>query len=212
MIFLIFFLVLLFLIFLILISPVRIRLSFSQNFELSFKFLFFSFYFGEKTKKYKSKIKKKSIKLKKKKSLSILKDFKKSFKNKEKKDIIVLVLQVLKELIVRFKFIYNAVKLDKLFLKIVVASEDASETISSYVKVCGLVYPFVSFLASSKRVKDIKINIFTDFLREKVQVLLEVKIHLTLARILLEMFKLLFFFLRFGINSKVLRSVKVKNE
>ena len=57
--------------------------------------------------------------------------------------------------------------IDRLYLDLLVASEDAAATATDYGKACAILYPALSLVKGRVKVRKSRLNIAPDFLREK---------------------------------------------
>ncbi|MCI8554244.1 MAG: DUF2953 domain-containing protein [Clostridiales bacterium] len=75
--------------------------------------------------------------------------------------------------------------IDRLFLEIRVAGEDAAQTAVDYGKVCAAVYPALALVESVMRVRQKEVSVHPDFMAEKGTVCFDLKAHAALLPALL---------------------------
>ncbi|MBR2579418.1 MAG: DUF2953 domain-containing protein [Clostridia bacterium] len=74
------------------------------------------------------------------------------------------------------KMILKSIKFKRLNLKIVVGSEEASKTATTYGAVCAAVYPVTSAFISFSEPKNYDISVIPDFVSEKIKVFIDLKL------------------------------------
>lgn len=85
--------------------------------------------------------------------------------------------------------------IDRLYLDLLVASEDAAATATDYGKACAILYPALSLVKGRVKVRKSRLNIAPDFLREKAEIRLEGRAHVILLKALWQGLRLLMDFL-----------------
>lgn len=176
--------ILLFFLFLLL-CPIKIRLSYCQNFKAELQYLFFKFSVFDSSEKKKHK---KKAKKEEKAEVSPKKEEK--AKRKKLKDIQVKeLLSVIKETIsALYKKFSKHLYLKKAVLKISVASDDPAKTGVLYGGVCAAAAPLHTLLSSikhrSRKEKTIDFTVEPDFLAEKTDVYADITLSLKLLFVL----------------------------
>ena len=99
----------------------------------------------------------------------------------------------------------QAVTVDELRLRLIVAAENAADTATDYGKICAAVYPALAVIESAVRVKKRDIAVAPDFLRERGEVQAKARLKITLWRFLWAWFCL---FYGFAVNTMRMRAAK----
>ncbi len=76
----------------------------------------------------------------------------------------------------------HAVVVDRFWLHLVVASEDASSTAQNVGRVCAVVYPAMTTIQAAVRIRDRRITVVPDYLAEEGSVEGDFKLHLPIWR------------------------------
>lgn len=80
--------------------------------------------------------------------------------------------------------VLRIVTLDKLIIKLTVASEDAAHTAQDTGKICAVLYPSITALQSVLKIKSREVTVTPDFLAEKGKAEVRLVAHAMLLRIL----------------------------
>lgn len=155
------------LIFLFLILPINLELCYDDGkFDFKIKLWFLrvdtlaKWLSTRKSKKPKKEPKKEN-------SSKKLKDIKSTAKNV--KAILASSGKIVKMLI-------KSIKFKKLNLKIIIGSEEASKTATTYGAVCAAVYPAASAFISCNEPNNYDISVRPDFLSEKIKIFVDLKL------------------------------------
>ena len=77
----------------------------------------------------------------------------------------------------------RCITVDKLLLEMRIAADDAADTAVRYGQVCGVLYPTLSALSGPVRVKKQSLRVEPNFLVEKSDVRLDVRLHVAVYRL-----------------------------
>lgn len=80
--------------------------------------------------------------------------------------------------------VLRIVTLDKLIIKLTVASEDAAHTAQDTGKICAVLYPSITALQSVLKIRSREVTVTPDFLAEKGKAEIHIAAHAMLLRIL----------------------------
>ena len=80
--------------------------------------------------------------------------------------------------------IFAAITVDRLELRLIIASEDAADTAVGYGKACAVLYPALAVLESVVKVRCRDIAVAPDFLKQKGEFSGEIRLHAVPLRIL----------------------------
>ncbi len=78
----------------------------------------------------------------------------------------------------------RAVTVDKLHLELLVATADPSDTAVRYGQVCGVLYPALAAISGPVRIRRRQVRVEPNFLLEKSDVRLDVRLHVGVYRLL----------------------------
>lgn len=175
---------------LLLFMPVRLHGEYDADFKLSVGYLFFKFtVFPQKEKKKKKKNNKSLQKSKEENKKTEQKDNKSFFTDIIKEKGIGGVIGLLKEAVKILKGFLSSVTdhiiIKKLYLKVVIASDNAADTAVQYGYACSGIYPLISFIcAAVKKYKKTEITIYPDFNASEVVIEGEIKVSIKLLFLL----------------------------
>ncbi len=79
--------------------------------------------------------------------------------------------------------VLRAVTVDKLELELLIAAEDAADTAVRYGQVCGVLYPALAAISGLVRVKRQHLRVEPNFLVEKSDARLDVRLHIAVYRL-----------------------------
>ena len=152
-------------------SSVRLRFSYCQELGLKISYLFFSYTVFPK----KQKAKEKAAKAKKKKRAD--KEAKKKenllqtvYHEKGLGGLLHLLQTLAQAAGGALQTLFRHIRAKKLSLHLAVAAEDAAQTAVLYGKVCAVVYPAVSVLASSMKCRHYEVAVVPNFQTEETAV------------------------------------------
>ena len=151
---------LLLLLVLLLILPLKVELSFFEDFKVKVKFLGFTLY-PQKPKNEKKATREKSDETKpnlKEKNL-----FEKLVEKREFKGAINELFTLFKAVIIPLKKFLKRIKFRNIKVSIVVAGDDAAQTAINYGTVCSAVYPVLSIFQNIANSKYKKIDVTSNF-------------------------------------------------
>ena len=164
----------------LLLSSLTVVFNIDEQIVLEVKFLGISlFNFNSKHKaNNKPSVKKTAAKKNDKKKLtSVLKEF---AKGKSKKELIEEILEIIKELCVKFGRLLKHIKFKKLEFNLTVASSDAATTAILYGNLCAVVYSICGMLSTAYNFDAKKVKVLTDFTSENMKIMLKSKIKVKL--------------------------------
>lgn len=150
---------------LLLLLPLTVDLSFKNEFWLKIKYSGITFFDSEKRVKLKKAKKKKRKSHKKAAETTPKKEnfFKKTYKQKGLLDTIRYFAKVLKLLFEKIGWVFKYLKFRKFYFDLSVATPDAATTAINYGKICGAVYPIISFLETNADFKSKDVSIKPNF-------------------------------------------------
>lgn len=93
--------------------------------------------------------------------------FKNFYNNKGIDGIVELINNTMSSLGGFFGRILRKLKIDELFLDVLVSGDDAAETAINYGKRCTEIFPALGYIYSSMRVGKYNVNVYPDFLAKK---------------------------------------------
>lgn len=177
----------------ILLLPVKLSISFKEDFHIKAYLGILRIYnsdkISEKPKKEKHKPQKTQSEPQKQDALS-----KRIFKTlKEKKGFIGAVKEILnflKTCLSHTKQLLRYIKVDAICLNISYGSFDAAETAVNYGKICSAAYPVLSFFDTFKNIAFKKIDIKSDFENQKSEFDFSLKIKAQTIFLLISAFKI----------------------
>lgn len=164
------------LIFLLLILPINVELYYNgDKFDFKIKVMFFRVdtlekWFSKKKNKNPEKERKKEKASKKLKDIQSVAKYVKAFITNSGK----IMKMILKSMV--FKGLY---------FKILVGSEEASKTATTYGAVCTAVYPAFSALIACNEPKNYSISVNPDFLSDKIRIFVDLKLKTRLINFLI---------------------------
>jgi hypothetical protein len=180
---------------------VYLELHFDGKFSLSIKFLFIRFY------KYPHRIKKKIDKKKK----NIPSSNRDSFEKSQILNLLSKILTTVKKTKKCFKRLYDDIVIDKLNVNLIVSTKDKAKTALLYGELCAIVYPLVSFISCEKSIKNLSVNVCSDFDSENIKIDLGLKIHIKFGMVLFGVFSFLKLFFKLSLPKK-LKLRRCKND
>ena len=179
----------------ILLLPLKVKISFCEEFSFKVKFLFFTVY---KPKEKPIENKKSTKKEPPKKTESMFSEL------KSKNGFVGAVKEIFKlfsDSLQHIKFLLRFIKFKNIKLNLNVASTDAAGTAIQYGAVCSVVYPVLSFFESIANVKYKNINIKSDFDSKESRFDFSLDISLQLLFLLLSGFKIYKEYKKFSVRN-----------
>lgn len=126
------------------------------------------------------------------------KDFEKESKKRENKSALKSIqgsAKYLKAFVTESgkitKMVIKSIVFKKLNLKIVVGSEEASKTATTYGAVCAAVYPVSAAFVSVNEPKNYDISVTPDFVSDKIRIFADIKLKTRVISLLIVAIKLL---------------------
>lgn len=172
----------------VLTAPLKIHVVFDNSVRIIVSYLFIKIY------SYDSDLKKNNVdstptkangsvrRNKKQNELgSLIKEY---VKTKNKREIVVELLELLKLTCIKLKKLICRMRFDDFSFSLTVSTPDASDTAILYGKICAVLSPIVSILETVKNftVKDVKVQ--TDFSSEEIKLFCNIKISVRIIYIL----------------------------
>ncbi len=151
------------------ILPLTVDLSFCDGLVLKIRYSGITVFDNAKRVKYKKKEKTKKKSVPKTDETTPKKEnfFKKTYRQKGLLGTVMYFSSILNMLLKKMCWVVRRFKFRKFKLDISVATNDAADTAIQYGKICGAVYPVISFFESNTDFKAREININADFDKTK---------------------------------------------
>ena len=152
----------------ILLSSLHFRIKVSDTVIFSVKFLGFKLFSFDGNKKSTSKKDKHKYKVKKPNKKKLSNTLKEHAKGKTGKELIVEILEIVKDLCVKLASLLKHVKFKKMEFSLIVASSDAATTAILYGNLCSVVYSICAALGSAYNFDVKKVSVSADFSAENM--------------------------------------------
>ncbi|MBQ1186721.1 MAG: DUF2953 domain-containing protein [Clostridia bacterium] len=183
----------------LLLSSLTIIFNIENKITLKVKFLGICLFNFNPNKKAKSASHKKvSEKKQNKKTLtSTLKEY---AKGKSKRELVQKILEIIKELCIKFGRLLKHLKFEKLNFNLTVASDNAATTAILYGNLCAVVYSICGMLGAAYNFNPKNINVSADFASEQMNLILVSKVKVKLIYIIVFLISAIFSIIKLRIG------------